>query len=440
MRIDRLRVKNFRCFEHQDFSFHPSFNVLIGDNATGKTAVLKALRIAAASWFLGIKDPKTIHIRPDDVRIEGHAYEAGEYDFQEQWPVDVTAVGTFEADGGRFQEEQIKWSRFLKGPNGRTTRKEASAIKERAEEADRRVRGGEGVVLPLIAYYGTSRLYLEPRQTQQRTEEPGKRERSRFVGYQDAVDKRLDTQALTRWIKRQSWMAWQEGGASTLYRLVSRAITHMVEEATAIQYDPNREEVVITLHNQVVPFDYLSDGQRTTLTLVGDLAIRAARLNPHLGESALQNTPGVVLIDELDMHLHPSWQRHIIRDLQQVFPRVQFITTTHSPPIISEMEKGWVLSLERGDDGIEVRKVESYGLDSNWVLQHIMGVSARPDEIAHRLRKAEQALARKDYAQARALVKEVRQKATRTSGDVTRLQSKIDTLEMLSSDAADSKE
>lgn len=437
MRIDHLYVRNFRCFETQEFSFHPTFNVLIGDNATGKTAVLKALRIAAASWFLGIKDPKTVHIRPDDVRLKGRAFEAGEYDFQEQWPVEVTATGTFAATEERG-EEQIQWTRTLKGPRGRTTRKGANRMKARAEEADQRVRDGDTVGLPLVAYYGTSRLYLEPRQTQQRKEASAKRGPSRFVGYQDAIDKRLDTQALTRWMKRQSWMAWQEGETSTLYQVVSHAITQMVEEASAIRYDPNREEVVVTIQDQTLPFDYLSDGQRTTLTLVGDLAIRAARLNPHLGEAALQNTPGVVLIDELGMHLHPSWQRHIIRDLQRVFPRLQFMTTTHSPQIISEMENGSVLSLERGEGEIKVREVESYGLDSNWVLQHIMGVSARPDEIDRRLRDAEKALDQQEYEQARALVKEVRQKALRTSGDVTRLQSKIDTLEMLSSDAENS--
>ncbi|MGM0706284.1 MAG: AAA family ATPase, partial [Bacteroidota bacterium] len=149
-------------------------------------------------------------------------------------------------------------------------------------------------------------------------------------------------------MKRQSLIAWEEGSSSTLYRLVRTAITQMVEGATDLRYSPQREEVVVVFkNNEVYPLDYLSDGQRTTLTLVGDLATRMARLNPHLGEDALSATPGVVLIDELGLHLHPTWQRHIVQDLRRTFPQVQFITTTHSPQIISEVEPSALIHLKR---------------------------------------------------------------------------------------------
>ena len=88
------------------------------------------------------------------------------------------------------------------------------------------------------------------------------------------------------------------------------------------------------------PFFNLSDGQRSMLALVGDLAQKAATLNPHLGADALAQTPGLVLIDELDLHLHPTWQRHVIEDLRTTFPLVQFICTTHSPFLIQSLRSG----------------------------------------------------------------------------------------------------
>ena len=438
MHIQRLHVRNFRGFDDQEFQFHPRFNVVIGDNATGKTALLRALRVAIASWFLGIKDRNTVGIRPDDVRLVGTAYEAGEYTFEEQYPVVVSATGSF--DDLNLGPREIEWTRTLNGPNGRTTRRHAKQIKDVSREADQSVRHGEDVTLPLVAYYSTSRLYLEPRRTQRRRQSPEKRDLSRFVGYQDCIDKRLDTKALTQWIERQSWMAFQEGSPSTLFQLVQRAIVNVVEGATAIRYDPEREEVIVVFEDgRVYPLDHLSDGQRTTLTLVGDVAVRAARLNPHLGNEAIERTPGVVLIDELEMHLHPTWQRHIVDDLNRVFPTIQFVATTHSPQVISEIEDGNILLLERTASGIEVNEEEAYGLDSNWVLQHIMKVSPRPRDVEDQLSKAEDALARKDFEQAREHLQTAWGKTKHESGTMVRLESKIDTLEMLSQDEDDSQ-
>lgn len=374
MVIEDLHVKNFRGFKERDFSFHPKFNVLVGDNATGKTALLRALRIAAASWFLGIKGRDSVGIRSSDVRLEGKAYEAGEYAFEEQYPVEISASGLFEESYWEDKDNHLEWKRRLNGPNGRTTRRGARKIKSLAEEADGMVRDKEDVTLPVISYYSTSRLYLEPRRTQQRRKTPDKKELSRLEGYQDCVDKRLDTKALTQWIKRQSWMAWQEGKSSKLFNVVQSAITDVVEGATSINFEPEREEVVITLGNEdAYPLDHLSDGQRTTLTLVGDLAIRAARLNPHLGERALSATPGVVLIDELDMHLHPMWQRHIVQDIKDVFESMQFFATTHSPFIIQTLDKGELLLL---DEKESINNFKNVGIEK--IARVLMGVD-RPD-------------------------------------------------------------
>ena len=96
---------------------------------------------------------------------------------------------------------------------------------------------------------------------------------------------------------------------------------------------------------QLFSFDNLSDGYRNMLAIVADIAHRAGRLNPQLMDKAATETPGIVLIDEVDLHLHPKWQRRVLNDLRTAFPKVQFIVTTHSPFIIQSLKPGEVLDL-----------------------------------------------------------------------------------------------
>lgn len=437
MHVDRMHIENFRCFAKHTFQFDPHFNVLIGENGTGKSALLKAIRVAIASWFLGIKDRHAVGIRNNDVRMVGRAFDGGEFTFEKQWPVTISAEGVVNAFKTNKAEDKLAWSRSLNGPNGKTTRKNAAPIREYAEEADRRVRTGKEVTLPVLAYYSTSRLYLEPRRTQRRQRTPDKKDLSRFVGYRDCIDKRLDTKALEAWMKRQSLIAWEEGRSSTLYRLVRRAITRMVENASDLRYSPQREEVVVVFDdNEVYPLDYLSDGQRTTLTLVGDLATRMVRLNPHLGECSLFKTPGVVLIDELDLHLHPTWQRHIVCDLQDTFPQVQFITTTHSPQIISEVKPSALTHLRFTPEGIEVhRPQQAYGLDSNWILESLMGTSERPDKAKDLIEHVEKALYDGELRTAHTELEKLRNLLHGDDPDVVRLESSIMNLRSLANEA-----
>ena len=120
--------------------------------------------------------------------------------------------------------------------------------------------------------------------------------------------------------------------------VVRKAVIGCIENAEHLRYDPKREELLLTLKgSEPQPFNLLSDGQRCVLALVADIAQKAARLNPHFGHEVLNKTEGIVLIDELDLHLHPKWQRHVIEDLRNTFPKVQFICTTHSPFLIQSL-------------------------------------------------------------------------------------------------------
>jgi len=131
-----------------------------------------------------------------------------------------------------------------------------------------------------------------------------------------------------------------------------------VPGADGIWYDADAKEVALSIHGNAQPFGNLSAGQRVMLALVADLAIRMVTQNNFLVPAnelgpedeplprVLAQTPGVVLIDELDVHLHPKWQRGVVEALRRVFPRVQFISTTHSPFIVQSLREDELINLQ----------------------------------------------------------------------------------------------
>lgn len=386
MRIDTLTIHNFRGFKELSFSFDPEFNLVVGVNGTGKTSLLDALSIALGSWFLGLRGYDTRHINSQEVLLASFEQETvgtvGEGVVSVNWESQYPCV--IQADG-EVQGELISWSRALNTPHGRTTYVDARNIKEFAARADTKARSGEDILLPLISYYGTGRLWNIPReQAQVKSEQAikGKEELSRLMGYRNSVDPRLSPASLVRWIARQSWITYQQKGKqSGIFIAVRNALIRCLEEARDIYFDANLGEVVVVMeHGDRYPFNNLSDGQRCMLAMVGDIAQKAATLNPQLGSRALEETPGVVLIDELDLHLHPKWQRHVIEDLRCTFPKIQFVATTHSPFLIQSLRKGEELMMLDGHPPAQV-----FDKPINDIAREIMGVnpevSARYDEM-----------------------------------------------------------
>ncbi len=131
--------------------------------------------------------------------------------------------------------------------------------------------------------------------------------------------------------------AIQEKKTIAVLEAVRQAILACVEGAIHVWFNVAQDELLLRFSDREVPFAYLSDGYRNMLAMVADIAIRCATLNPAMKEEAIRKTPGVVLIDEIDLHLHPKWQRRVVNDLLAAFPNIQFVTTTHSPFIIQSL-------------------------------------------------------------------------------------------------------
>ena len=340
MRIDHLHITNFRSFEDRTFGFVEGFTLLIGANATGKTAVLDALAIAIGAALTEIPDAYGRLIRRADVR---RSHPAGQEvaGYEEHYPVCVSARG---AVGGK----SMSWRREFRTAKSHTTHRETRNVRN-AMRALASANGNGGVtVLPCLGYYGAGRLWLEQRKTSG-IDPSG--QQSRYAGYRNCLTRRSSTPDLVRWVKRLALIQAQKGVPLATLTAILEAMVGCIESATRVAFDFAEDDISVTFADGVErPFWMLSDGQRGMAALVADIAMRCTLLNPHLNGDACRETPGVVLIDELDLHLHPRWQRRVVEDLRRTFPAIQFIATSHSPFIIQSMaDRGSVISLDAED-------------------------------------------------------------------------------------------
>lgn len=359
MRLQRLELTNFRGFAEHSITFHPNFNLLIGINGTGKTSLLEAAAVALGAWLQAFPNTDTRNIRTRDVRS---VYDeiGSQLRLLPQYPVRVSAEAILPYLNGAESSDsefKLRWMRTLEGSGGRTTQAGARQIKDVAALVARKVREGECVTLPIIRYFGAGRLWERARTTERhrdiaRVQQMGEVDEhldtafvgklsDPFYGYRTSVDKRANPDDLIRWIGQERRNEIDLERPSDALRLVYKAILAMLPELEAVRFELRRNSLILQSCNGIsTRFENMSDGYRNTIAIAADLAIKATMLNPHLGLDALSHTPGIVLIDELDLHLHPTWQRRIADNLRDTFPNVQFICTSHSPFIVQSLRSG----------------------------------------------------------------------------------------------------
>lgn len=412
MRIDRLKIRNFNGFESFEIEFDPHFNLLVGDNASGKTSVLDALTILLESWVRGIDgDEKGGGIRPGYIRVVPHTYSDSPR-FERQLPVRIEVVGL-------SQGSPLTWARQRNRRLGGTSYLEARGMAEAANEAARAVRDGSPIILPLVVSYGAERLWDEsPARLSRRKTEPKNGKPSRLDGYKDCLDFGIQETVLVDWIRSQALDSFQLGKKTLALQVTERAIISCIEGAKAVTYSASEKEPAFDLDTfgwQLL--SNLSHGQRIMATMVGELARRAALLNPELGIDVLGKTPGVVVIDELDLHLHPKWQRRIIHDLKRTFPLVQFIATSHSPQLIGEALPSEIRILA---DGKAYTTEHSFGLDSSRILEEIQGASRRSPRVDSWIHEIAVAIDRDKFDDARKLIQTLEELVGSDDPEVTR--------------------
>ncbi len=330
MKIENITLENFRKYEAASFQFHAKFTLLIGNNGTGKTTVLDAIAILMNTYFLGSKIPTGGGtIKDQDARFVFTKKE--EQIFKEQRDnVSLEA-------SGRMGEHFIKWRREI-GDRGA----KAKNFAQLGAQGRDQIKEQKTPELPLLLYYGAGRLWSLHDDVE--TNKPS----SQLDAYRYCLDPKSDQKAFEKWFKQLAFVELQKRTTIPAVTAVRQAVKDCIPGAQDFYHDTEYDQLIIQLEKEgITPFNSLSDGYRNMVAMVADIAHRASRLNPHHGTEAARKTTGVVLIDEIDLHLHPKWQRRVVGDLQRAFPNLQFIATTHSPFILQSMQPGQVIDLDR---------------------------------------------------------------------------------------------
>lgn len=414
MRLHRLELRDFRRFGHIDVEFESDFTVIAAVNGEGKTTVLDGAAIALGPFVGAFPMGKARQIVKSDARISPPT------DMEERQLSletlaerdDVTSLDEFrtftDRDRETYEEPEyrahypvsvraemyapgLEWERELRGPKGRSTTGGARILVEHAKELQKKAAEGQPIIFPIVAYYSASRLWVQHRDTSKRVQV----EMERSAGYEDCLSDASSFVQMSRWIENATLFAIQRRketrGQTVEERLagISFAVHRVLKTMGFGDFKFSLAHKSLTLthddHGEL-PLERLSDGIRAVATMTADIAFRATKLNPHLGGSASEKTPGIVLIDELDLHLHPRWQREILGTLRQAFPLVQFIVSTHSPQVLATVPPSKIRVICRDKSTshragrwlAETPRVGAYGRSSSAALANIMGVDPTP--------------------------------------------------------------
>jgi len=401
LKIKELYLNNYRAFENFTITFDEQLTVLIATNGKGKTAILDAIAVAFGTFVnaTGLANGVVFH-RIDVKRFKARDTHSNE--MEEKYPLKLRANGS-------INNSDVEWTREFKKPNGATTIKYTKPLIKYGEEIRNIVAHGQSIDLPLISYYGTGRLWVQKRATKNKK----KSETSRLSGYIDCLDAYSSYKSFTSWYEyicksefeikmeaiEKEYIKLPDNEFTDIRISIQEAVNQVIKNNSGWQnilYKQNAKSIVMEHDNSgTLAVTQLSDGIRSMIGLVADIAYRAIKLNPHL-KNAPKKTTGIILIDEIDMHLHPKWQQTVLTDMLKAFPLMQFIVTTHSPQVLSTVKKEQIRILD--DNRVITPSSHTMGEDSSIVLAEIMGVSPLPPlEIVEKRKEYQRLIEDREY-------------------------------------------
>ena len=365
VKLKQIEIENFRAIARLSLPLEDDVTVLYGKNADGKTSVLRAVAVGLG----GIPQ-----LLPG---VSGIAFGSGDLRGRGPMRIQITT------------RQGLSWSRQRFAGGRRTaTRKELQNYISTIVDADRE--GTPPLDLPIVAYYDTDRAVFEVPQRRSRR----RKSFPRYAALDGALTARSNFREFFNWfydkefeelrLRRDDW----QSGQLSLKELdtVRSAIELMIPGASnpRIAFRPSRFVVSMDFESsgtETLSMNEMSGGYRTLLALAADLARRMAIGNPHLKDPL--SSEAIVLIDEVELHLHPEWQQRVLSDLTRTFPNTQFIVSTHSPQVLTTIRPNQIIGLRRMPFGVEAVRPSgpTFGAEAGKVLQGVMGVRERPQGV-----------------------------------------------------------
>ena len=362
MKVKHLKLENVRGFDSANFDFQPDFNLIIGENGAGKSSALDALRLCLSSIVSRVgkvRSPATIDLSnesgtkaaPQGIECQVQ-HGTVDYLFSYTKHPERKAVRKFEP----LTDVSQILDRPLKQPYAGNVHKRE---------------------IPVHADFSPLAIHFSAQGASQYRN--GTANGGTSLAFSGALsDRGVNLGELGQWL--------QVKDESKLMSVQSKAISEMVENTLA-RFLPNYKNLVVGGKNQkelfiqngtsTIPVRNLSEGERRLFSIVFDIIRRLFLANPGLANPVV-DAGAVVLIDEIELHLHPKYQRKIAHNLVEAFPKCQFIATTYSPQVIGEIKSENIHSIEEN----KVYPLPySYGVDSSRILEEVMDVSPRTEEV-----------------------------------------------------------
>lgn len=397
MKINTLQLRDFRGIHELTMNLNSKSAILFGINGVGKSTVLAAINLLYApiiNRLVNQRFKQAVNLELSDI-LSGKASAMLEAEFSFE---DVSEVFHYSRsimyDNKRDQDiKEIE--RLL------TSFQNKYIGQKRIDEDNNLVYLDEKFNIPIFVNYGVNRLVLNT-PLRFRNRQPF----DQFSAYEKAIENQIAFSKFFEWFLDQEMYEMQQQRENNNYvdvslTAVKRATLAMLDGCKNLHITSRPYSMKVTKDGKELDILQLSDGEKCTLALFGDLARRLALANPSLANPL--EGEGVVLIDEIELHMHTMWQRKVLEVLKETFPNIQFIITTHSPQVLGEVngEDYNIFSMSRKDNEVLVQNMESlYGLDTNTVLEDMLGTDSVSKRIKKLVDEMYQSIEVSDYDQA----------------------------------------
>lgn len=369
-KLKKIKITNFRLIEKLEIELNEDVNVIIANNGAGKTTLLDAISLGFGSMLTRFPNINGIGFNSDkrDLRINKHN--------RKEPFMRLELMST----------QNIKWDKIERRDKSKTTLKQIPngyGLKELEHFVDIIVdkeNEEQEYIMPLIMYYGTCRNCFEAPLRKVNFQ----KNFNRFEALTGSLKGASNFNRLFQWFDAMEDLERREiqNQKNFDFKLpqlenVRIAITTMLRgfKNPRIKTRPLRfmiDKIERDGRIKELQIEQLSAGYKAVLAMVMDISARMSEGNPHLGN----NSEAIILIDELDLHLHPIWQQTILSDLRRTFPNAQFIITTHSPQILTTVKKEQVFILE--DNRLKKPFDTAYAKRSIVALEDLMGTDSMP--------------------------------------------------------------
>ena len=377
MQINKIRLVNFRGMEDLTVEFSAGVNVIIGDNGAGKSSLLNGICVALGGLFSdlyiqGVNASR--QIQDEDIRMTSVLVGDTTENTEKHFPVTVKVDLILFNEQQRYEvaKENLLSHSIMRTPHLQNNMREAISNPARK--------------LPLLNYQSAERKFVSKTQSADviKLRKPERKE-----GYKNAFSGTSDFSEILDWCTQMDYTEYKLKHEVREYRnfksIISKFMRELMNLKTVprVDYAAAIDQLMFYNGSNGEAVNILSAGYQNVLCMIMDIARRSVLLNPTMDE--FEMLEGVVIIDEIDMHLHPKWQWKILDALKATFPKVQFIVATHSPMIISSAKDAKLIKMITPNE-IEYL-TSAYGYNISDVVELRQGSTELPQQ-AKELKKA----------------------------------------------------